>query len=80
MIAEPAYRGQRRAHSALALLLSYARDMFGVRPEYFVAQMGARNIRGIALFVALGFSVVRTVAVLELRLTRSTCGSSVWGK
>ncbi|KAN0136477.1 acyl-CoA N-acyltransferase [Lactarius tabidus] len=65
MIAEPAYRGQRRAHAALALLLSYARDTLSVRTESFVARIGASNARSIALFGALGFNVVRTVAVFD---------------
>ncbi|KAI9432558.1 acyl-CoA N-acyltransferase [Lactarius psammicola] len=65
MIAEPAYRGQRRAHAALALLLSYARDLLGIRTESFVARIGANNARSIALFAALGFDVVRTVAVFD---------------
>ena len=64
-LAEPAYRGQRRAHAALALLLSYARDRLGVRTETFVARIGTSNARSIALFAALGFSVVRTVAVFD---------------
>ncbi|KAI9436008.1 acyl-CoA N-acyltransferase [Lactarius indigo] len=65
MIAEPAYRGQRRAHAALALLLSYARDTLGIRTESFVARIGASNARSIALFTALGFSIVRVVAVFD---------------
>src|SRR6266702_4074736 len=64
-LAEPAYRGQRRAHAALALLLSHARDTLSVRTESFVARIGASNARSIALFTALGFSVVRTVAVFD---------------
>jgi RimJ/RimL family protein N-acetyltransferase len=64
-LAEPAYRGQRRAHAALALLLSYARDTLSVRTESFVARIGASNARSIALFGALGFNVVRTVAVFD---------------
>lgn len=73
MIAEPAYRGQRRAHAALALLLSYARDALGVRTEAFVARIGASNARSIALFAALGFGVVRAVVVfdeVEMRVVR----------
>ncbi|KAI9437203.1 acyl-CoA N-acyltransferase [Lactarius indigo] len=65
MIAEPAYRGQRRAHAALALLLSYARDTLSIRTESFVARIGASNARSIALFTALGFSIVRVVAVFD---------------
>jgi len=65
MIAEAAYRGQRRAHAALALLLSYARDTLSIRTESFVARIGASNVRSIALFSTLGFSVVRTVAVFD---------------
>ena len=64
-LAEPAYRGQRRAHAALTLLLSYARDTLGVRTTSFVARIGASNARSIALFAALGFGVVRTVAVFD---------------
>ncbi|KAH8982445.1 acyl-CoA N-acyltransferase [Lactarius hatsudake] len=65
MIAEPAYRGQRRAHAALVLLLSYARDTLGIRTESFVARIGASNARSIALFTALGFGIVRTVVVFD---------------
>ncbi len=64
-LAEPAYRGQRRAHGALALLLSYARDTLGVQTESFVARIGTNNARSIALFIALGFGIVRTVAVFD---------------
>ncbi|KAN0123354.1 Acetyltransferase (GNAT) domain containing protein [Russula decolorans] len=65
MIAEPAYRGQRRAHAALVLLLSYACDKLGIRKESFVARIGAANMRSIALFASLGFEVFRTVSVFE---------------
>src|SRR5579863_7864469 len=62
---EPAYRGQRRAHAALVLLLSYACGKLGVRKESFVARIGAANARSIALFTGLGFGVVRTVSVFD---------------
>lgn len=62
---EPAYRGQRRAHAALVLLLSYACDKLGIRKESFVARIGSANMRSIALFASLGFEVVRTVSVFE---------------
>jgi L-amino acid N-acyltransferase YncA len=62
---EPAYRGQRRGHAALALLLCYACDKLGVRKESFVARIGAANTRSLALFASLGFSVVRTVAIFD---------------
>jgi RimJ/RimL family protein N-acetyltransferase len=62
---EPAYRGQRRAHAALVLLLSYACDKLGIRKESFVARIGSSNLRSIALFASLGFEVVRTVSVFE---------------
>ena len=62
---EPAYRGQRRAHAALVLLLSYACDKLGVRKESFVARIGSANARSIALFASLGFEVVRIVSVFE---------------
>jgi L-amino acid N-acyltransferase YncA len=39
--------------------------MLGVRTESFVARIGASNARSIALFAALGFSVVRAVAVFD---------------
>jgi len=79
MIAEPAYRGQRRAHAALTLLLSYARDTLGVRTESFVVRIGASNARSIALFAALGFSVVRTVAVFdEVEMRVVDTGSMSW--
>jgi RimJ/RimL family protein N-acetyltransferase len=63
--AEPAYRGQRRAHAALVLLLAYACDKLGIRKESFVARIGSANMRSIALFASLGFEVVRTVSVFE---------------
>lgn len=63
--AEPAYRGQRRAHAALVLLLSYACDKLGIKKESFVARIGSANMRSIALFASLGFEVVRTVSVFE---------------
>ncbi|KAI9508288.1 acyl-CoA N-acyltransferase [Russula earlei] len=62
---EPAYRGQRRAHGALVLLLSYACDKLGVGKESFVARIGAANARSIALFASLGFGVVRTISVFD---------------
>jgi len=65
LAAEPAYRGQRRAHAALVLLLSYACDKLGIRKESFVARIGSANMRSIALFTSLGFEVVRTVSVFE---------------
>jgi len=65
MIAEPAYRGQRRAHAALALLLSYACDKLDVGKGSFVARIGAANTRSIALFSNLGFKVVRTISVFD---------------
>ena len=73
-LAEPAYREQRHAHSALALLLSYGLNRLGVRTETFVARIGTSNARSIALFAALGFSVVHTVAVfdeVEMRIVDS---------
>jgi len=63
--AEPAYRGQRRAHAALALLLSYACDKLGVGKGSFVARIGAANARSIALFSSLGFKVVRSISVFD---------------
>jgi L-amino acid N-acyltransferase YncA len=60
-----AYRGQRRGHAALALLLCYACDKLGVRRESFVARIGTANTHSIALFVSLGFGIVRTVAVFD---------------
>ena len=77
--AEPAYRGQRRAHAALVLLLSYACDKLGVRKESFVARIGSANVRSIALFASLGFEVVRTVSVfdqVEMRVT--DCDAQSW--
>ncbi|KAI0293091.1 acyl-CoA N-acyltransferase [Russula brevipes] len=65
MIAEPAYRGQGRAHAALVLLLSYACNKLGVGKRSFVARIGAANARSIALFAGLGFKVVRTVTVFD---------------
>ena len=62
---EPAYRGERRAHAALVLLLSYAYDKLDVRKESFVARIGSANTRSIALFASLGFEVVRIVSVFE---------------
>ncbi|KAF8478081.1 acyl-CoA N-acyltransferase [Russula ochroleuca] len=78
MIAEPIYRGQRRAHAALILLLSYACDKLGVRKESFVARIGSANTRSIALFTSLGFEVVRTVSVfdqVEMRVADSDAES-----
>ena len=78
-LTEPAYRGQRRAHAALALLLSYACDTLSVRPESFVARIGAGNARSIALFTALGFSIVRTVAVFdEVEMRIVDTGNMSW--
>jgi len=71
MIAEPAHRGQGRAHAALVLLLSYACDRLGVAKGSFVARIGAANVRSIALFSSLGFKVVRTISVfgeVEMRV------------
>jgi len=68
---ELAYRGQRRAHAALVLLLSYACDKLGVAKGSFVARIGAANVRSIALFSSLGFKVVRTISVfgeVEMRV------------
>jgi L-amino acid N-acyltransferase YncA len=62
---EPAYRGQKRGHAALALLLCYASDKLGVRKESFVARIGAANSRSLALFKSLGFGIIRTVAVFD---------------
>ncbi|KAH9998116.1 acyl-CoA N-acyltransferase [Russula compacta] len=79
MIAEPAYRGQRRAHAALVLLLSYACDKLNVRKESFVARIGTANTRSIALFVSLGFGVARTVSVfdeVEMRVVNADVAQS----
>lgn len=79
MIAEPAYRGQRRAHAALVLLLSYACDKLGIRKESFVARIGSANMRSIALFTSLGFEVVRTVAVFEqVEMRVAECVAQSW--
>ena len=64
-LAEPAYRGQRHAHSALVLLLSYGLNRLGVQTETFVACIGTSNAHSIALVAALSFSVVHTVAVFD---------------
>ena len=50
---------------ALVLLLSYALDRHSVLTETFVARIGTGNARSIALFAALRFSVVRTVAMFD---------------
>jgi len=79
MIAEPAYRGQRRAHAALVLLLSYACDKLGIRKESFVARIGSANMRSIALFASLGFEVVRTVSVFEqVEMRVAECVTQSW--
>src|SRR6266851_8027635 len=62
---EPTYRGQRRAHAALVLLLSYACNKLGIAKESFVARIGAANARSTALFASLGFKVVRAVSVFD---------------
>ena len=63
--AEPTYRGQRRGHAALTLLLCYACNKLGVGKESFVARIGAANKRSLALFASLGFGIVRTVAIFD---------------
>jgi len=79
MIAEPTYRGQRRAHAALALLLSYAYDKLGVGKHTFVARIGSANVRSIALFASLGFEVVRTVAVFDqVEMRVAGCVAQSW--
>ncbi|KAH9997951.1 acyl-CoA N-acyltransferase [Russula vinacea] len=79
MIAEPMYRGQRRAHAALVLLLSYACDKLGVRKESFVARIGSANTRSIALFASLGFEVVRTVSVFDqVEMRVADCVTQSW--
>ncbi|KAI0283915.1 acyl-CoA N-acyltransferase [Russula aff. rugulosa BPL654] len=79
MIAEPAYRGQRRAHAALVLLLSYACDKLGIKKESFVARIGSANMRSIALFTSLGFEVVRTVSVFEqVEMRVAECVTQSW--
>jgi hypothetical protein len=62
---EPAYRGQRHGHVALALLLCYSCDKLGVRKESFVARIGAANSCIVALLTGLGFVTIRTVAVFD---------------
>jgi RimJ/RimL family protein N-acetyltransferase len=59
------YRGQRLAHAALVLLLSYACDKLGARKESFVACIGSANVRSIALFASIGLEVDRTVSVFD---------------
>ena len=77
--AEPVYRGQRRAHAALVLLLSYACDKLGIRKESFVARIGSANKRSIALFASLGFEVVRTVSVFEqVEMRVAECVAQRW--
>ena len=73
------YRGQRRAHAALVLLLSYACDKLGVRKESFVARIGSANTRSIALFASLGFEVVRTVSVFDqVEMRVADCVTQSW--
>ena len=77
--AEPAYRGQRRAHAALVLLLSYACDKLGVGKASFVARIGSSNVRSIALFASLGFEVVRTVSVFDqVEMRVADCVAQSW--
>lgn len=77
--AEPTYRGQRRAHAALALLLSYACDKLGIRKESFVARIGSANMRSIALFTSLGLEVVRTVSVFgQVEMRVAGCVAQSW--
>ena len=45
--------------------MSHARERLDVRTETFVARIGMSNACSIALFAALGFIVVRTVAVFD---------------
>ena len=77
--AEPAYRGQRRAHAALVLLLSYACDKLSITKESFVARIGSANMRSIALFTSLGFEVVRIVSVFEqVEMRVAECVTQNW--
>ncbi|KAI0271294.1 GNAT domain-containing protein [Gloeopeniophorella convolvens] len=78
MIAEAAYRGQRRAYAALSLLLRYACDKLGVRREHFVARIGASNARSIALFTSLGFGIARTVTVFDEVEMRVVGSDTTW--
>ena len=78
---EPAYRGQRRAHASLVLLLSYACDRLGVAKGSFVARIGAANVWSIALFSGLGFKVVRTISVfgeVEMRVVDAVDVARSW--
>jgi L-amino acid N-acyltransferase YncA len=75
---EPAYRGQRRGHAALALLLGYACDKLGVPKESFVARIGTTNTHSVALFVSLGFDIVRTVAVFDQVEMRVVDAGMTW--
>ena len=73
------YRGQRRAHAALVLLLSYACDKLGVLKESFVARIGSANTRSIALFASLGFEVVQTVSVFDqVEMRVADCVTQSW--
>ena len=63
----------------LALLLSYARDTLGIRTESFVARIGLRDARSIALVTALGFGLFRTVTVfVEVEMRVVGLGGTNW--
>ncbi|KAI0037697.1 hypothetical protein FA95DRAFT_1506665 [Auriscalpium vulgare] len=69
MIADPAYRRQQLAHSALSLLLSYATSEpaspLPVPASRLVVRISASNSPSIALFEKLGFEIVRRVEVFD---------------
>lgn len=86
MIAEPAYRRQRLAHTALSLLLAYATSPASpaplpVPPARLVARIGQDNAPSIRLFESLGFEVVRRVDVfneLEMRTAANGAHAHEW--
>jgi hypothetical protein len=75
---EPSFRGQRRVHAALALLLCYACDKLGARKESLVALVGATDSHSLALFTSLGFGIVHTIAVFDQVEMRAVDASLSW--